>query len=344
MNPPVGDFHPIDSCSRTMPNGVRSIPSYLAAFAALFFLAISAWGATSEPPHAANTQVIEPKATEPITVRISEPLGTERTEHQTQWELQDSKDKSANDDRMFYVAIAATIIALLQAFFFVSQLLFMRRTIKQADKALEHSRQELKASQRAWVRFEFAIASGNPEDPQAKSPLLINQSGVYLWLKVKLKNFGNAPALSMHTVLHCYAPAGAPLPIEVQREYCEEVKDPKRHVQDIGGVLFPGEEVEFVTRTNLLRSDLDASVAYYSPRFRGLPIQVFELYLVGCIDYKSAIDGSHHQTGFVFQVSATEAKNGTVGLGGLMPLVEEPIPAQDLVLSTWNDSGAFFAD
>jgi hypothetical protein len=285
----------------------------------------------------------------------------EKTPDRRRQGREESKDKDENDARLVYwtwvlavATIVLSVIAASQLVMFWKQLGLMRTAVNDGTKAANAAsastklaRDEFNASHRAWVKCDVALAVANPD--QHPSPILFDDSGMYLTLKFTLKNIGTAPATNVWPEWKiCLSSKCRSYLIDLQREICEEIKSRDRGKYADGLTIFPNDTIDFAITTNIAQSEIDAELTRNQiPGTRPeIQVPLISVSAIGCIDYRSALDPVHHQTGFAYYISATKADGGKMALSGpLLPVQKDPIPMNDLLLSANVFEGhLFFAD
>ena len=122
--------------------------------------------------------------------------------------------------------------------------------------------------------------------------------------------------------------------------------------KNLGGfTVFPGDKEKSIMITaHLQQSEIDSFLKtdFFAQNHDPARSYLLQVSVIGCIDYRSALNPTHHQTGFAYGVCATQADNGKTSLAGglFIPIQLEPIPLEHLYLIERNmvDGHLFFAD
>lgn len=251
----------------------------------------------------------------PLVVKSIE---AERSEARLRQDKMESREANQRETDLLQVTIASALIAsiaalvsILQVAMFWRQLRLMKESVQDARTVAEAAKQqvsltrdEFEASHRPWVKCK--VSFGRSTFASVPTAVEFDQSGMYVSLRFKLTNTGTAPAL--YALPHWkVVVSGVVRPgrlVELQRELCEQAKSAAIDRFSGGIAIFPNDSTKIECRINVPCSEIQAEIAVMRGTSPEFPIAL-SVYAVGCIDYCSALDRSHHQTGFAYCISAT---------------------------------------
>jgi len=222
-------------------------------------------------------------------------------------------------------------LRLVSVLFFV-QLSYMRDGMKDAtaaamaatrgaEAAIEANklnREIFVASQRPWLDADVALASGFTSD---------GANGA-VDIQVNVRNVGSVPALNISCYTMTFPNTEVGSELEQYRRLSDSMQARNVRNSGFGRMLFPGKEMPINrawTAATWNKYNIDIGNA------KGAVLQLGALGICICVDYVSAVDDRHYQTGFIYLLM-TEApgyKNTWMGFG----LDIGPIPQDKLLLS-----------
>ena len=313
----------------------------LALLLVLIFGFCNAWSSEPKIPKAgsgAQQPQAEQRRAEKAPLVVIDEITTKKDKAEAENDAKERDEKSHLDAALVkytrWLAIgtfALFLAAAIQVGLFVWQLRLIRAGSRDAKTAADAAhasvrlaRDEFNASHRPWVRCEVALAIADATSHP--SAVRFDQSGMYLTLKFTMKNVGSVPALNAMPELKIVLEGHTrDFLTNTQMAICSEIKTRERGRYAAGLTIFPDDTVEIVvTASPIARPEIEAELANNIVKSR---TQTITVNAIGCIDYRSAIDLSHHQTGFSYYVCATQADGGSMKLSGpLLPIQETPIP------------------
>ncbi|SDY96232.1 hypothetical protein [Nitrosomonas sp. Nm33] len=276
---------------------------------------------------------------QPLVVKSVE---AEKTESRLEQDRKENMEALENEKKLGFwtliIAVATSVTVLVG----IGQLFMFRRQLLLMTSSIQLARDEFNASHRPWVKCDVALAT-SAEYPSA---VQFDQNGMYLTLKFTMKNTGTVPALNVWPEWEiALSRHTRDFYIDIQRKICDVIKTRERGKYAYGFTIFSSETVEITIRRNIAQSEIDADVLNDFMN-EEQSIKTITVNAIGCIDYRSAIDLKHHQTGFSYYVCATQMDGGKTLLHGpLLPIQSDPIPMSDLYLSPNHmDGHLFFTD
>ncbi|MDO8994345.1 MAG: hypothetical protein U1D41_02860 [Nitrosomonas sp.] len=248
-----------------------------------------------------------------------------------------------------YSSLALAFVTLLLLFVGGATAIILYIQTLHLKRSVDASIAQFVTINRAWIDFKVAF-SEDYDDSSHPSPIRFDDSGMRLTLKFTLKNVGNQAAfnVSPHWKI-CLMGSHSEMDLGIlQKKLCDEVKNP---IFFQGFTIFPGDsEKIFFYTCDLPQSEIDSDFKRQLQERGGYAtaVHLINVIVIGCIDYQTTIDSNqHHQTGFAYYISATQANNGKMHISGHgLPVQREPILIEHLVLSSVliGHNNFFFAD
>lgn len=176
------------------------------------------------------------------------------------------------------------------------------------------SRQAMETSNRPWVSVEVLPRSDLTIDAEKR---------VRLDLSLRMKNFGQSPALNLRWAVRMYSSDLKTVPFDVQRKLCD-TKNVESVMPFPIGNIFPEETFRGAILVGLETEDVEMAGKN----------AVVEDYLypmvVGCIQYDSSPNLVKYQTGFVFGVTDNRGQPGPDQFGNLISPSKGNVPKMNL--------------
>jgi hypothetical protein len=180
---------------------------------------------------------------------------------------------------------------------------------------LDKTDKTLKAEQRPWVYFEPKFGFRTASD------LTFDADGGHMQVIVDIVNTGHSPATYVQTTAIGMIWDKERTPLKEQRRLCDPFGSQPIDTSS-GYTIFPGQNFpDQLIGIGFARADIDAQHArmkFITPA------------IIGCIFYVAAVDGSRHQSGFIFNVMRTppfgliDPDQGTISNNNLL-LVISPL-------------------
>ena len=215
-------------------------------------------------------------------------------------------------------------------------------TIRSANTAKETAdiaRSTFIAGNRAWIKLD-----GTPE---IISPLKFDETGQgQLSVKINLKNIGRSPALSVNVEAVCIADISLFMNRKLNNPLDQsECKSLRKNNYNTGTTIFPSQSITYIGGYALLvlkneldeRKSLLTSKGIKDPDFLNKTSPIIS----GCVDYVLQEDGSHHQTGFVYNLFGRDSKDSKIPR-----MINTQIPSTSIDQLWLNDyfGGGSYAD
>lgn len=249
------------------------------------------------------------------------------------------------DELTAYSSLGLVFVTVLLVIVGAYTACVLLKQTKEFKNSVDESTRQFVAINRAWISFEVSFP--DIQSLSYPSPILFENSGMYLTLKFTLRNVGKQPAFNVRPYFKIIL---NPVYLKKQQQiFCESIKNDVLPTQGI--TIFPGDSGRIFTLTcNLAQSEIDSdlnhkldisggNVDYVTPHLINVAV-------IGCIDYRSTLyPAQHYQTRFAYRVSATQAKGGMMTIAGdLLPVQKDPISLEHLILSPDSFDDCFSAD
>jgi len=171
--------------------------------------------------------------------------------------------------------------------------------------AMDGQLDDAKAGRRAWLSVEVA-----PDGPVTFFQARRRNGSTYivgslLRLKVSIKNVGQSPAFNVRPSFVGWVEGVGVEPEAEQEILCGNLRKMKSNNPASGFVIFPGESNPGNPYTNNAGFEPDQIAKGLARNPGGIGLSV-----IGCVDYLSGVDRTHHQTGFVYTVSQIVPRPG----------------------------------
>lgn len=145
-------------------------------------------------------------------------------------------------------------------------------------------------------------------------PQVVNLIGV-----ASMKNHGHAVATNLSVVVFAYPQRFSndlvKEPMLRQSERCRVVREQPIISSQSSIALFPDETASLQFAAAMDRPSIDAAAITSGPQG---PVRLVDFMLAGCVDYTFPNSGTHHQTGFIYQViRSTAGRERSIDLEGL---------------------------
>jgi hypothetical protein len=163
-----------------------------------------------------------------------------------------------------------------------------------AKRAADVAEKTLVASQRPWISLKEA---------KVLAPMYFAKGDVHFPLEFQLKNTGNSPGLFVHIEAKRFALRAETYDIvAVQKEVRQIAQARDSHKSEVGMSIFPGDVRPVEKIVSALRADLKKG--FFDLWSAGSTKKAVSLVVAGCVDYEFSFEKGHHQSGFVYQVTA----------------------------------------
>ena len=200
---------------------------------------------------------------------------------------------SVKDDLEAASTLAVALFTMVLA---ASTIGLWRQTERLAERAddqarkmaesVELARKDFTAEHRPWVKASVVLAGD----------LTFGNSGAGLPVTITVTNTGRTPAMDVWPHIEAREfPQNIP---QVQREFLEYVKADRELFPTFGVTIFPGDTHTIQHHLGVRQEDYFLRNMLGEGWFPSLPPLI-----IGCVSYKSSMDGSIHQTGFVASIS-----------------------------------------
>lgn len=198
----------------------------------------------------------------------------------------------------------------------------MLGAIAAAEAANKLNREHFILGERPWLKPEIKIAS----------PLYFDGKSATITLEVTVKNVGRTPAFKVHPFVWVHYDGTGLGPIELHRQYSQNIKKFPMREADSGRVLFPGESDVLNKAQTFARWDwqqIELAKAKGS-----IDENYFAPGIVVCIDYASVLRDVHYQTTRIFVLfRAIQEAKGIANAWGSFKLDQAAIPESELFLA-----------
>ena len=233
-------------------------------------------------------------------------------------------------DAAGFFTFALFIVGIGQAGLFFVQLRYMRIGMRDATMAANASRQGAEAAIEAnRLNRDVFVDSQRPwldVDVQLAGPFVSNLERGRIELAITVRNVGDKPAFNIITEILTFPNSEIGDPVTQYHRLAEQMGRFNHRGSGFGRRLFPDKLFE-ANRANSTavwhRDHIVAGIA--KGNVLDLPMGICV-----CVDYASAIDDRHYQTGYIFLLLKEEVVNRAwIGFG----LLDGEIPQDELLLA-----------
>jgi hypothetical protein len=225
-------------------------------------------------------------------------------------------------------ALAALVISLGAVMVTYLQLRSSDRAVTVAEQSRDDAVKQLEVSERPWLEPELTVTE----------PLeFTRDGGVTLKVTEKVTNIGHSIAVNVSNpfAIHLRYPL-----VSWENARAEQKKlcgDAREHPETnpIGDNLFPQESESIELSATFTKEQVQAARLMNENAIIGFTV-------LGCADYVSSFSPSHHQTGYVYDISKVHLPGVSNGIG-----IGESVPAEKFVVHrnlVGLRSGGFYAD
>lgn len=225
-------------------------------------------------------------------------------------------------------ALAALVISLGAVMITYLQLRSSDRAVTVAEQSRDDAVKQLEISERPWLEPELTVTE----------PLeFTRDGGVTLKVTEKVTNIGHSVAVNISNpfAIHLQYPSVGWINLRgEQKKLCD---DARKHPESspIGDRLFPQESEYIELSTTFTKEQVQVARVMNENAIAGFTV-------LGCADYAFSFSPSHHQTGYVYDISKVRLPGVSKGIGiGESVTAEKVVVRRNLV---GLRSGGFYAD